>query len=419
MACASLLVACGSVEHFGTPAADDRAVDVWLTTGDRTRLLAPEARLDFADRPPLAANIDVDDARRYQKMAGFGAAITDASAWLIRNRMGEAQRTALLLELFGRGGRGIGLAVIRLTIGASDFSLTHYSLDDLPPGQTDPTLARFSIDAQRADVLPIVKRVLAINPNLQIVASPWSAPAWMKTTGSLIKGSLKPEHHATYAHYLSHYVDALAAEGVPIHAITLQNEPHHEPDDYPGMRLDPATRAELIGAHLGPLLARRAARVDLIEWDHNWDKPQSPLAVLSDPIARPYVAAVGWHCYGGQPSAQSRVHDVFPDKQVWLTECSGGEWDPRWPQSLTWTVRQVVIGATRAWAQGVLLWNLALDERHGPHLGGCKDCRGVVTIDSATGAITRNLEYYALAHASRFVRPGAERIDSSAGAEDL
>jgi glucosylceramidase len=333
--------------------------------------------------------------------------------------MSEVQSTALLQELFGRGQGDIGLAAIRLTIGASDFSLTQYSLDDLPPGQTDPTLARFSIDAQRADVLPVVKRVLAISPELRIVASPWSAPAWMKTTGSLIKGTLKPEHHATYARYLVRYVDAFAAEGVSIHALTLQNEPHHEPDDYPGMRLDPATRAQLIGAHLGPLLAQRAARVEVIEWDHNWDESQSPLAVLSDPVARPHVAAVGWHCYGGQPSAQARVREAFPDKAVWLTECSGGEWEPRWPQSLTWTLRHVVIGATRAWAEGVLWWNLALDERHGPHLGGCTDCRGVVTIDSATGAVTRNLEYYALAHASRFVRPGAERIDSSGDAEGL
>lgn len=417
-----LLGACGTgVGPSGSAPAstNDPVVQAWITTSDQTRLLAREADTAFGGGAAQALNIDVDASKRYQRMAGFGASITDASAYLIQQRLSETQRKALLEELFGRGPNGAGFDFTRLTIGASDFSRTHYSLDDMPAGQTDMALAKFSIEPDRAVLLPVLKQALAINPKLQVMASPWSAPGWMKTTDSLVAGSLKPAMYGAFAEYMTRYVEAYAAEGVNIFALTLQNEPHFEPPDYPGMRVDPAARAALIGEHLGPLLQRRGLKTQLIEWDHNWDDPQAPLATLADTRARPLIAGVAWHCYSGVPSAQSIVHDAYPDKDVWFTECSGGEWAPRWSETLPWMMRNVVIGTTRNWARGVLMWNLALDENHGPHLGGCKDCRGVVTIDSKTGAVTRNLEYYALAHASRFVRPGAERIDSSTAQDGL
>ena len=420
------LAGCGSASLVPDGASTTLpAVAAWVTTGDRSRLLARDAAGPVFDERASADGaaqvIAVDASRRYQTMAGFGASITDASAWLIQHRMTAAQREALLQELFGRGEQGVGFDLTRLTIGASDFSRTHYSLNDRPPGETDVPLAHFSIDANRAELLPVVKRALAINPQLQLMASPWSAPAWMKTSGSLIKGTLKPEYHEVFARYLLRYVDAYAAEGVPIFALTLQNEPHFEPDDYPGMRLEAPARAQIIGRHLGPMLAQRRPPAQIIDWDHNWDVPESPLAVLADPLARPYVSGVGWHCYVAEEHLRNQtvVHDAHPDKDTWFTECSGGEWKPHWAETLPWMARTIVIGTTRGWARGVLLWNLALDQNHGPHLGGCKDCRGVVTIDSSTGAVTRNLEYYALAHASKFVRPGAQRIDSSAGSDGL
>lgn len=413
------LAACGSTgpateaPPLGPPGP---SVQAWVTTGDKTRLLARDASDPaFHTRTPLALNVEVDAGKRYQTIAGFGASITDATAWLMMNRQSPAQREALLRELFTREGDGVGFDFTRLTIGASDFSRTHYSFNDRPTGQTDLALAHFSIDAQRADVLPVVQRALALNPTLQVMASPWSAPGWMKTTDSLIQGTLKPGMQEVFSRYLVRYVQAMAAEGVPIFALTLQNEPHFEPGDYPGMRLDPAQRAEIIGRHLGPMLAREGLKVQLIDWDHNWDEPQSPLAVLADPVARPFVAGVGWHCYVSDTLLpnQSVVHDAHPDKDTWHTECSGGAWKPHWPETLPWMARIMVIGNTRHWARGVLMWNLALDENHGPHLGGCRDCRGMVTIDSRSGEVTRNLEYYAFAHASKFVRPGAQRIDSS------
>jgi glucosylceramidase len=318
-------------------------------------------------------------------------------------------------ELFGREAGGIGLSFTRLTIGASDFSTEHYSFDDMPAGQSDPELAHFSIEPNRAAVLPTVKAALAINPQLRVMASPWSAPGWMKTSDSLIQGSLKPDAFAPFAQYLSRYVSAYRDEGVPIFALTLQNEPHFEPGDYPGMRVEPAGRAAFIKGYLGPVLEKQNPGTLIFDWDHNWDHPESPLAVRADPDAARHVSAVAWHCYAGDVSAQARVHDAYPGKDTWFTECSGGQWSPKFDHNLQYFTRTLVIGAVRGWARGVSLWNLALDENHGPHKGGCGDCRGVVTIDSKTGEVTRNAEYYALAHASRFVRPGARRIASTSG----
>jgi glucosylceramidase len=395
------------------------AVDVYVTTGDRSKLLSREADAHFADASPAAiATIDVDSAQTYQEIIGFGASLTDASAWLIQHRLTSQQREALLQDLFGRE-PGAGFSFVRVDMGASDFSLRHYSYDDMPAGQTDPALANFSIAADRAETLPILKRALAINPQLKLMASPWSAPGWMKTTGSMIKGTLRPDAYAPFAEYFRKFIEAYAAEGVPIYAITVQNEPHYEPENYPGMRLDPAQRARFVGEYLGPLLERTGIQTRILEWDHNWDEANSPLRMLADSTARPYVSGVAWHCYGGDVSAQTVVRDAYPDKDVFFTECSGGAWAPRFADNLVWTVRNLIIGATRNWARGVLMWNLALDEKHGPHTGGCADCRGVVTINSSDRSVVRNEEYYAFAHASRFVRPGGRRIASSSGVEGI
>jgi glucosylceramidase len=421
----ALFVLTPAVAHAeAAVAAPAGAVRAWITTGDQAKLLSREPDAQFGTAAPAGARgavIEIDPATRYQQMAGFGAAITDASAYLIEQRMTPAQRGALMQELFGRHTGdakrpdGIGLSFTRLTIGASDFSRSHYSFDDMPPGQSDPQLARFSLDPQRDTVLPAVKAALKINPQLKVMASPWSAPGWMKSGGSLVQGTLKPEAYDAFARYLNRYVDAMQREGVPIFALTLQNEPHFEPDSYPGMRVGPAQRAAFIGGHLGPLLARANPGTAIFDWDHNWDEPESPAIVLSDARAANYVSGIAWHCYGGDVRAMGRLHALFPAKDAWFTECSGGRWSPDWARNLQYFTKTLVIDTTRGWARGVLFWNLALDQDDGPHLGGCKDCRGVVTIDARTGAVTRNVEYYALAHASRFVLPGAYRIASSEG----
>jgi len=410
-----VLAACASAGGGSLSSAAPGTVAGWITTGDQSRLLARGPDLHFGGGAVDATMpvIEVDYSRQFQSVVGWGAAMTDASAYLIQTKLNATQREALLQDLFGRD-PGIGLSFVRVPMGASDFSRSHYSYDDRPSGETDSTLAHFSIDADRAEKIPALKRALAINPQLKMMGSPWSAPGWMKSSGSLIKGTLLPRFHDSFAEYFRRWIEAYEAEGLPIFAITLQNEPHFEPDNYPGMRLSPAQRAAIVGTNVGPLFARRGIRAQIWDWDHNWDEPASPLAVLGDSIAQRYVSAVAWHCYGGDISAMSAVHDSRPDKDTYFTECSGGKWAPVWADNLKWYVSKMVIGNARGWAKGVALWNLALDENDGPHLGGCGDCRGVVTIHSVTGAITRNPEYYALAHASRFVRPGAVRVASTA-----
>ena len=416
---ASLVLAAwaGAPRAAEQPAPAD--VSVWITTAGHTRALAPSAPARFAGRASARPQIVVDDTQRFQEIVGFGASLTDSSAWLIQHKLDARQRDALLEELFGREGNGLGLSFSRLTIGASDFSRHHYSLNDTPDGTPDPDLKHFSIDQNRGDVIPVARAMLAINPQLKIMASPWSAPGWMKDNNSLIQGRLLPQYYDAFSRYLLRYVDAYAAEGIPIFALTVQNEPDYEPKDYPGMRLNAPARARLIGDHLGPMIARRGSGPLIFDWDHNWDKPEEPMGVLSDPVAGNYVDAVAWHCYGGDVAAQSPVHDAFPDKDAYMTECSGGDWEPVRSGGLPLQMKNIIIRSMRHWARGALFWNLALDENNGPYAGGCHTCRGVVTIDSRTGEIPRTDEYYALAHASRFVRPGAHRIASSGPTDDL
>jgi glucosylceramidase len=342
-------------------------------------------------------------------MHGFGAAMTDASAELF-SRLPAAKRRALMTELFGRANGGLGLSFMRVTVGASDFSRTHYSYDDTPGNAPDPGLRYFSIAPARQYVLPRVREALAINPALKVMISPWSAPAWMKTTKSLIKGQLEPRYYPAFANYLARTVEEFGGEGVPVSMLTIQNEPDFEPGDYPGMRVDPPERAIIIGRHVGPTFKARGLKTQILDYDHNWDNPEMPLAVLADPVTRSFISGVAWHCYEGDVPAQTPVHDAYPNKDAWETECSGGEWAPKFGETLGWMADKLIIGAANNWARGSLLWNLALDPAHGPHHGGCGDCRGVITIDPASSAITRNVEYYVLGHASRFVLPGAYRV---------
>lgn len=402
------------------PPAGAVVVHTWLTTPDQRKGLSHEPDVYLLpDSASTLPTIDVADRQTYQQMLGFGAAFTDASAYLIEEKMSAAQRGALLHDLFARDSGGIGLSFMRVPMGASDFSLRQYSYDDMPAGQTDSTLAHFSIDADRKDKLPLIQAALALDPKITIVASPWSPPGWMKTTGSLIQGTLLPQFYDSFAAYFAKFVQAYAAAGVPVQAITVQNEPNFEPSDYPGMRLEAAARARVIGDHVGPRLAAAGLRTMIWDWDHNWDLPQSPEDVLADSAANRFVQGVAWHCYAGDVSAQGVVHDAYPTKDTYFTECSGGEWSPDFAQNLRWIVGTLIIGATRNWARGVALWNFALDENHGPHTGGCGNCRAVVTITSTSGAYTRNVEYFALGHASRFVHPGAYRVQSSTDVQGL
>lgn len=409
--------------RFEVPAAGAKAglalrpfvpvVELWLSTADRRLKLMQQPDVEMTARDASPADVVIDVRKKYQTMAGFGAAMTDSSAWLLQNKLSERQRSDLLNELYGAP-PNLNLSMMRLTIGASDFSLKPYTLDDVPFGQSDPQLLHFNVTSNLQDVIPTVRETLSIHPGLRIMASSWSAPAWMKTSQNLIGGELLPQYESTYADYLIRYLDTYRGYGIPIFALTLQNEPSFTPITYPGMEMTAVTRARIIGQYLGPRLANRKPKTEILEWDHNWNHPEQPLSVLADPDAAPYVDGVAWHCYEGSPYAQSRVHRAYPSKDVYLTECSGGDWASSANGELLWFSRNLLVTGIRQWAKGVLYWNLVLDENHGPHFGGCAACKGVVTIDSHTGEVSRNDEYYALAHFSRFVLPGAVRVESTA-----
>ena len=359
--------------------------------------------------------ITVNDAVRYQQIDGFGASLTDSSAWLLWSKLTEAQRKEALQMLFSPT-KGIGLSILRQPMGASDFALTEYSYDDLPPGQpfgaSDPDLKRFSIEHDRAYILPLLREALALNPNLKIFASPWSAPGWMKTSGSMIQGALLPSAYPAFAKYFVQFVQQYEAAGVPIFAITMQNEPKYIPNDYPGMIMTAREQTEVLANYLGPAFREAKLKTKILVFDHNWDLIEYPLEVLSDAKAASFAAGTATHCYGGNVTAQNELHDRFPDKDIWMTECSGGDWQTG--KILPQQVR-LVIGATRNWAKSVVLWNLALDQDHKPFLGGCTTCRGIITVNHAAqpSKIEPTVDYTALAHASKFVVPGAQRIESN------
>ncbi|WP_428388425.1 glycoside hydrolase family 30 beta sandwich domain-containing protein [Mucisphaera sp.] len=388
-------------------------VQSWITTGDQTQLLNQQAPVLFNQPGPgTPLTITVDPSTTYQVMEGFGAAMTDSSALLIRNELTPTARDALMEDLFSPE-TGIGLSYMRIPMGASDFSTSHYTYHDLPAGQADPTLASFSIAMDEADKIPALQQAAALNPNLQLMASPWSAPAWMKNNQSLYGGSLQTQYHDAYANYFKRFIQAYSAHGLPIDTLTVQNEPLNASSTYPTMTMSTFQQSTFIGDHLGPLLEANHIDTQILAYDHNWDEWNYPLIVMNDPEADQYIAGAAFHGYAGVVENQSLLQQFRPDKDIYFTEISGGDFAPNFEDNLMWNFDNLIIGSTRNWSKTVLYWNLALDQNDGPRLGGCTNCRGVVTIDTNTGEITREVEYYALAHASKFVQPGAVRIESS------
>ena len=385
-------------------------VDFWLTQPDQTALFKKQAvSLLFTNTANASAStIDVDTTQTYQAIDGFGYTLTGGSATLI-NSLSSSAKDALLNELFGKDSTFIGVSYLRISIGASDLSAATFSYDDLSPGQTDITLQQFSIDKERQDLVPVLKKIIAINPTIKILGSPWSAPTWMKTNNSFVGGSLKPEYYSVYAQYFVKYIQAMKAEGITIDAITPQNEPLYGGNN-PSMVMQAAEQADFIKNHLGPAFQAAAVTTKIIAYDHNADRPDYPLTVLADAGARQYVDGSAFHLYGGSITALSQVHDSYPDKNVYFTEqWTGGPGN--FPNDLKWHVQNLIIGAARNWSKNVLEWNLAADPNYQPHTpGGCTTCMGALTIGNT---VTRNVSYYIIAHASKFVRPASVRIGSS------
>ncbi len=388
------------------------SAQLWLTTTDRSALFAPQAvLLPFSTPGEQLPAITVNDMQQFQPIEGFGFALTGGSAQLLM-RMAPAQRAALLKEVFSTEGNGIGASYIRVSIGASDMNDHVYSYDDMPAGASDPDLAKFSLDPDRADVIPVLKEIVAINPHIKILGSPWSAPAWMKTNDDVRGGNLKPEYYGAFAHYLVKYIEGMKGEGINLTAITVENEPLN-PKNTPSMVMFAEEQDAFIAKHLGPAFEKAGIKTEIQLYDHNPDVPSYPLSILADPVAGKYVAGTAFHLYGGDTETLTMVHESYPNKNLYMTEQSVTERPESKEIGIAEPVRRVLIGATRNWSRNVLLWNLAADPHAGPHTGngGCTGCFGAITLDGDKA--TFNVAYYALAHFSKFVPPGSVRIGSN------
>jgi glucosylceramidase len=352
--------------------------------------------------------IEVDDSRTFQPIEGFGFSLTGGSAHLLAG-LEATDRADLLKELFGLTDSSIGLSCLRLSIGASDLGEKAYSYWELDPGTTDPDLAQFNLARCCPEVVPVLQEILRINPAMKIIASPWSAPSWMKTNGSFVAGSLKPECYSAYARYLVKYLEAMREHGIHVSAMTPQNEPQN-PRNEPSMVMTATEQAAFIKGYLGPALRKGAPNTEILCWDHNCDGADYPLEVLGDAEARAYIAGVAWHLYGGSPESMSDVRAQYPDKKVYFTEQWVSAHDD-FMGALRWHTKNVIIGTLRNWSRTALEWNLASDPEYALHTpGGAVGAVGGITIGAT---ITRNAGYYLMAHVARFIRPGSVRAYSS------
>jgi glucosylceramidase len=409
-----LFFSCANAEESGSqpdqPVKVTIPVSAWITNAQKNIIFQESSTsLSSVSAANTFPTITVDTTESYQTIDGFGNCLTGGSATLL-NKMTQEDRANFLKELFSTEGSGIGISYLRISIGASDLSDRVFSYDDLPDGETDPEMLSFSLEPEKADLIPILKEILVINPSIKILGSPWSPPVWMKTNNASIGGSLKSEYFDAYSKYFVKYIQGMNAEGITIDAITVQNEPLYGGNN-PSMYMSPEDQALFIKQNLGPAFVAAGIRTKIIIYDHNADQPEYPLSILRDSEAAQYVDGSAFHLYGGPITALSSVHNAFPEKNLYFTEqWVGAPGDLA--SDLKWHIENLIIGATRNWCRNVLEWNLASDPYYKPHTeGGCDKCLGTVTINGNT--VTRNPAYFILAHSAKFVRPGSVRIESN------
>ncbi len=388
-------------------------VEFWMTRGNKSVLFEKQDSLARQATSDGLVTIDVDSTQTYQEIDGFGFALTGGSATVI-NQMTEQKRVELLNELFLTTGNSIGVSYIRISLGASDLSAEPFTYDETPDGEPDLNLDYFSLEEEREDLLPVLKQIIQLNPDIKILASPWTPPTWMKTNKSFMGGALKKEYYDVYARFFVKYIQWMAGEGITIDAITVQNEPLHDGNN-PSMYMSAEDQADFIKTALGPRFEESNIKTKIIIYDHNLDRIDYPLTVLNDSQANKYIDGSAFHLYAGEIGSMSTVKAQFPDKNLYFTEqWTGSNGD--FAGDLKWHVGTLIIGATRNWSRNVLEWNLASDQYFNPHTdGGCSMCQGALTITG--NSFTRNVSYYIIAHASKFVRPGSIRIKSDTSDE--
>jgi glucosylceramidase len=381
----------------------------WTTTADQTMKLSRKPlSIKRIQQDAALSVIQINPQQTYQTIEGFGFTLTGGSATLI-NRLPAAKRKQLLQELFGRYKDGMAISSLRISMGASDLSSRVFTYDDIPANTTDFGLAKFSLSEDTIDLIPLLRQIISINPSVKITASPWTPPLWMKDNKSSIGGKLLPSCYGVYADYFVKYIRAMKEQGITIDAVTIQNEPQN-PHNNPSLLMDAEEQKIFVKNHLGPAFRKSALETRIIIWDHNADMPEYPLHVLADSEAAQFVDGTAFHLYAGNIGALSKVHDAHPSKNIYFTEQWTGK-NGTFDGDLQWHIRNVVIGSMRNWSKNALEWNLANDTAYGPHTpGGCSECKGALTISA--NRVERNVSYYVIAHASRFVPQGSIRIAS-------
>ena len=404
------LISCVSCNSLAQEETSKKNIDAWLTKADETiKLQKQTSILAFTTASNSFQNIEIDPSKTYQNIDGFGYTLTGGSVEVI-NQLSASKKEALLQELFGNGENSIGISYLRLSIGASDLNSSVFSYDDLPAGQTDITLSQFSLSKDQA-LVDMLKKILTTNPNIKIIATPWSPPVWMKDNGSSIGGSLKTEYYGVYAQYFVKYIQEMKKNGITIDAVTPQNEPLH-PGNNPSMYMTAEQQRDFIKNNLGPAFQTANLSTKIVVYDHNCDKPEYPLTILADTEASKFVDGSAFHLYAGNILVLNNVHNAYPNKNVYFTEQWTGS-TGTFSGDLLWHTKNVVIGSMRNWSKIALEWNLANDASFGPHTpGGCTECKGAITINNSE-TFTRNVGYYIIAQASKFIPQNSVRISST------
>ena len=349
-----------------------------------------------------------NDQIQFQQIEGFGYTLTGGSAYLL-HQMPVQNRLAILKELFGKGPNDLNVNFLRISIGASDLDATVFSYDDLQEGEVDPDLIKMTIAKDQEFLVPILKEIQSIQPNLKLIASPWSPPVWMKDNGKSKGGHLLSKYYETYAQYFVKYIQLMRAEGVQINAVTIQNEPEHGGNN-PSMLMTAVEQNTFIKNHLGPAFKKQGLQTEIVIWDHNADNPNYPIQILNDSVTKSFITASAFHLYLGHESALSKLHQAHPDKKIYFTEQWTGA-RGSFAGDFMWHMEHIVLGTMTNWSSMVLEWNLANDPTYGPHTpGGCTECLGALTIDGSD--LKRNVSFYIIGQVAPFIPAGSARIQT-------
>jgi glucosylceramidase len=392
------------------PAPGD--LDIWVTDDDQRLAHASPLRWRAAAGSPAPESITLNPEKKFQPILGFGGAFTDATCYIL-HQLPAAGRATLLHQLFDPS--ELGLSVCRTCIGSSDYATKVYSYDE---GEPDPELTRFSIDHDREYILPTLREARKVNPDLFLFSSPWSPPGWMKANNSMLGGSMRRKYMASYAQYFVKFLQAYEAEGVPVQAVTVQNEVDTDQDGrMPACIWPQEYEADFVRNFLGPAFEQAGLKTKIWIIDHNYNLWGRAVGELEVPGVRKFTNAIAWHGYVGEPGWMNRVQELYPDLEMYWTEGGPDYTNPKYATNWAeWgkTFSEIL----RHGCRSITGWNLVLDERGRPNIGPFT-CGGTVTINSQSKALSYSGQYWASAHYSRFIRRGARRFESISQNEEM